>query len=314
MQPLKIAFMGTPAFAVPVLGGLLDAGHEAVAVYTQPDKPAGRGRRPAQPPVKEYALARGLPVLQPSSLRSQGVQDQLESLAPDVVVVAAYGRFLPPPVLDLPPLGCLNVHPSLLPKYRGPSPVSSAILNGEAVTGVTIIRLDEGMDSGPIVAQTEEPIGVRETAEELTARLFLLGASLLVEVLPRWARADIQARPQDDSQATVTKLLSREDGEIDWGLGAGQIARQVLAYHPWPGTFTRWSGKTLKIMEASMVVLEGEAPSPPGLVVSLADGGLGVATGDGVLAVERLQLQGRQVVSARDFVRGHPEVSGSVLS
>ena len=313
MQPLKTAFMGTPAFAIPVLSGLLDAGHEVVAVYTQPDKPAGRGGRPAEPPVKQFALERDLPVFQPSSLRSQGVQDQLESLSPDVVIVAAYGRFLPPPVLDLPPLGCLNVHPSLLPKYRGPSPVPSAILNEDAVTGVTIIRLDEGMDSGPIVAQTEEPIGPHDKADELTARLFQLGSSLLIEVLPRWARGEVQARPQVDSQATVTKLMSKEDGEIDWKLGADLIARQVLAYHPWPGTFTWWSGKTLKIIEASTIVLEGEAPSPPGLVVSLPDGGIAAATGDGVLAVGRLQMQGRQVVSSRDFVRGYPNIAGSVL-
>ena len=305
--------MGTPAFAIPVLGGLLDAGHEVVGVYTQPDKPAGRGRRPTAPPVKAYALEHGLPVFQPVSLKSRDVQDHLASLAPDVVVVAAYGRFLPATVLDVPPLGCLNVHPSLLPSYRGPSPVPSAMLNGDAVTGVSIIRLDEGMDSGPIVAQTEAPIDPHERADELTARLFQLGASLIVEVLPRWARGQIQAQPQHDSRATVTKLLSREDGEIDWRLGAGLIARQVLAYHPWPGTFTWWSGKMLKVVEASADVHEAEAPSPPGLVVSLTDGGLGVATGEGVLTVEQVQLQGRQVVSARDFALGHPKVVGSAL-
>ncbi len=305
--------MGTPAFAVPVLSTLLEAGHDVIGVYTRPDRPAGRGKRLAPTPVKEYALGRGLHVFQPASLRPQRVQNKLVCLSPDVIVVAAYGLFLPPETLNLPPLGCLNIHPSLLPKYRGPSPVASAVLNGDQITGVTVMKQDEGWDTGPIVAQREAVIGPHETTEDLTARLFEMGASLLVEVLPRWAEGQVQARPQDEADATVTRRLSREDGEIDWGLGALRIARQVRAHHPWPGSFTRWGGKLLKVVDAAAVEPHPGGPSPPGLVVSLPEGGLEIATGDGVLEVSRLQLEGRKAVSAREFVAGYGDFVGATV-
>lgn len=303
--------MGTPRFALPVLSALLDAAHEVVGVYAQPDRSAGRGKRSASSPVKGFARERGLAVFQPASLRPRREQEELDSLSPDVIVVAAYGLFLPSGTLALPPLGCLNVHPSLLPRHRGPSPVASALLEGDSVTGVTIIRLDQGMDTGPIVAQQETAIGPNENALELTDRLFEMGASLLVEVLPEWAEGRIQARPQDDSKATSTRLLSKEDGEIDWGLGAARIARQVLAYHPWPGSFTRWRSKLLKVIESSAVEATATTSSPPGLVLSLRNGGLGIATGEGVLEVRRLQLEGRKAVGASEFARGYPDFVGS---
>ena len=303
--------MGTPDFALPVLSALLDADCDIAGVYTRPDKPAGRGKKPSAPPVKQLALELGLSVYQPPSLKPQDVHRQMAALSPDMIVVAAYGRLIPANILGLPLLGCLNVHPSLLPRYRGPSPVAWAILNGEDITGVTIIKLDEGIDSGRVVASRETRIGPEETAGALTARLFEMGASLLVEILPGWGQGQIEARPQDDSQATFTKLLSRDDGKIDWELGAEQIARQVRAYYPWPGTFTHWDGRLLKIIEARVAEPAAFHGQRSGMVVSLPDGGLGIATGDGVLEVLRLQLEGRKAVNAREFLQGHPQFLGA---
>lgn len=305
--------MGTPAFAVPVLSALVEAGQEVVAVYTRPDRPAGRGRRQIAPPVKRFAEERGLRVLQPATLKPSSVRQELASLSPDIAVVAAYGRLIPSETLSLPRLGFLNVHPSMLPRYRGPSPVSAAILNGDDVTGVTIIKLDEGMDSGPIVASRETHIGPDETAEALTARLFELGAALLVDVLPRWARGEIEAQPQEHSKATVTRLLSKEDGEIDWRLDAAQIARQVRAYQPWPGSFTHWHGKLLKIIGARAVGYTGSAAASPGRVVALPDGRLAAVAVEGALVLDSLQLEGRRAVSAKEFAQGHRDFVGSSL-
>ena len=305
--------MGTPTFAVPVLSALMGAGQEPVGVYTQPDKPAGRGRKPAAPPVKQFAQERGLRVLQPTSLRPKEVEAEMSSLGPEVLVVAAYGRIIPSNILSVPPLGSLNVHPSILPRYRGPSPVSSAILSGETVTGVTIMVIGAGVDSGPVLGHRETPVGPTETAEELTTRLFEMGASLLVEVLPVWAEGRIQARPQDESQATLTRRLTKEDGEIAWSLSAVNIARQVRAYYPWPGSYTRWKGTLVKIVAAHALERTEGTPLPQGAAVSLAGSGLGVATGEGVLAVSRLQLQGRRAVGAREFLQGYPDFVGATL-
>ncbi len=301
--------MGTPDFAVPVLSRLMDAGHDVVAVYSQPDRPAGRGRKLVPTPTKRFAEERGIEVRQPNSLRSGAESAGLASLSPEVVVVAAYGLFLPPEALEVPPLGCLNIHPSLLPRYRGPSPVVSAILNGDDETGVTIMKLDEGMDSGPLLAQAKVPIADRETGPELTRRLFDLGADLLVDTLPGWASGDIQAKPQDESCATITTLVKKEHGEIDWTDDAERIARMVRAYQPWPGTFTHWDGKLLKILEATAIA--GDAR--PGHIVGLDDGGVGIGTGDGLLVVNKLQNEGRRPSDARDFVRGYPDFVGAEL-
>jgi len=305
--------MGTPEIAAPVLEALLEAGHEVLGVHTRTDRPAGRGKRPTASPVKEFALERGLPVFQPASLRTGAAQRELAELSPELIVVAAYGLFLPGAVLSLPPFGCLNVHPSVLPRYRGPSPVAAAILSGDPSTGVTVIKLDEGMDSGPIVALRETEIGPEENAEGLTARLFRLGAEVLVEVMPDWAAGRLQATPQDESLATTTRLLSREDGEIDWELGADRIARQVRAYHPWPGGYTRWQGKLLKIIEASVSEAADTTPASPGQVVSLPSGGLGIAASEGVLEIRRIQMEGRRAADAREFVRGYPEFVDSMV-
>ena len=252
--PLKIVFMGTPGFAAPVLPALMDAGHDIAGVYTQPDRPSGRGRRSRPSGVKALAVERGLRVFQPESLRrDEGARRDLASLGPDLTVVAAYGLYIPSDVLAAPRLGCLNIHPSLLPLYRGPSPVASAILNGDGVSGVTVMVVTERMDAGPIVAQKETPIGPEETTPELTARLFQMGAELLLEVLPGWQRGDIRPREQDESRATLTRRLSRDDGRIDWSRPAAEIARRVRAYDPWPGSFTYWRGKMLKMSGVSVL-------------------------------------------------------------
>ena len=298
---------------VPVLDALLDAGHEVVGVYTRPDRSAGRGKRLAVPAVKRAGVDRGLPVFQPLSLkRDRESCMKLASTSLDAIVVAGYGMLLPAGILTSPRLGCLNVHPSLLPHYRGPSPVSWATLNGDAITGVTIMKLDEGMDTGPILAQREMAIGSDENAEDLTTRLFNIGSKLLVEILPRLDRGEIQAQPQDDSQASVTRRLSKEDGHIDWGRPASYIARQVRAYHPWPRAFTHWQSKLLWIVEASATESWTESQVSPGHVILLPEG-VGIATGEGTLMLSKVQLEGRRTVGAQDFVRGHREFVGSNL-
>ena len=304
---MRIVFMGTPDFAVPVLSRLVEVGHDIIAVYSQPDRPAGRGRRLVETPMKRFAGERGLEVRQPNSFRSEAECAGLASLSTEVVVVAAYGLFLPSEILQMPLLGCLNIHPSLLPRYRGPSPVVSAILNGDDETGVTIMKLDEGMDSGPLLAQAKVPIAERETGPDLTRRLFDLGASLLAKTLPGWASGSIQASPQDESQATFTTLVKKEDGEIDWTDDAERIERMVRAYEPWPGTFTHWDGKLLKILDATSTA----GSASPGQLVGLRDGGIGIGTGDDVLAVDKLQIEGRRPSDAQDFVRGYPNFLGS---
>ncbi len=314
-QPLRVVFMGTPAIAVPSLDALVADGQRVVAVVTQPDRAAGRGRRVAPSPVKEAAQRHGLTVLQPPSLRSPEVVEALRQLDPDAIVVAAFGQILRPAVLAVPRLGCLNVHPSLLPKLRGASPINFAILEGLPITGVTIMLMDRGMDTGPILTQVAEEIRPDDDAETLGRRLAAIGASLLVSTLHAWAEGRIAPRSQDDSQATYTRPLEREDGLVDWARPAAEIARRARAFYPWPGAYTHWDGKTLKLLR---VRAEPAAPAAvaPGVVAGLDRGGrpgLLVATGEDVLAVERLQIEGRRPMSADEFVRGQPGIVGARL-
>ncbi len=312
---MRLAFMGTPAFVISVLDALIRAdGVEVVGVYTPPDRPSGRGRSPSVPPVKGHALAVGLPVYQPATLRSARAQAQLAALNPDVILVAAYGKLLPPEVLKTPPHGCLNLHPSLLPRHRGPSPVATAILEGDAVTGVTLMLLDEGMDTGPIIAQREHPLSPTDTAETLTAALFQLGVTLLKNLGP-WVSGQLAARPQEEAKATTTHKLERAHGEARWELSAMALERHRRAYTPWPGLFTHWEGKVLKLLD--VVALPAEAgPSPePGQVVPLPlkDVAIGVGTGQGVLGLKALQLEGRRPVTGDEFRRGYPRFIGARL-
>ena len=310
-SPLRVVFMGDARVRRSHTCIATRRGLWIVGVYTQPDRRSGRGRRLTFPPVKQAAIERRLPVFQPTSLRRDAdARQQLASLKPDLILVAAYGLFLPADTLAVPPLGALNIHPSLLPKHRGPSPVATAILEGDTTTGVTLMQLDEGMDSGPIIAQRETTIGVNETAEDLTVRLFEVGARLLADSLPRWRTGEIAPVPQSEADATITRLLRREDGEIDWTRPADHIARQIRAYHPWPGTSTDWNGKQLKVHQAAP--FDNDEDFAPGTVVEI-DQGIGVATGEGILLIQRVQPEGRQAMDIGDFTRGYRGFVGSRL-
>jgi len=305
--------MGTPEFALSSLEYLLLNEYEVVAVYTQPDRAAGRGRSLASSPVKKAALDRGLLVLQPVSFKEAGAVAQLASLRPDVIVVAAFGQVLPPSVLDIPRYRCINIHPSLLPKFRGPSPVAAAILAGDKFTGVSLMLMDRGLDTGPVLAQAQVPISAQDTTGSLTAKLSLIGAQLLVEILPRWTRGEIVPRPQNEAEASYTGTLSKREGAIDWRLPAVVIWRRVRAFHPWPGCFTKWQGKQLKIIAA--VSLPGEASLEAGRVVALNKEGVafGVNTGEGILGILKVQLEGKRTMSSAEFLRGQRQLIGAVL-
>jgi methionyl-tRNA formyltransferase len=319
---MAIVFFGTPAFAVPSLRRLAAGGIQIAAVYTQPDRPAGRGRHTAPPPLKTTALELGLTVRQPESLRDPAALADLAALAPEAGVGVAYGQILRQEVLDIPPRGVLNVHPSLLPRHRGASPIPAAILAGDDQTGVSVILMDAGMDSGPLLAQRAVPIADTDTTASLMERLAGLAAELLAETLPRWLRGEIEPRPQDESLATKAPLLKKEHGEIDWTLPAVDIWRRVRAYNPWPGAYTLLEGTLLHVWEAWP--LPGGA-SPPGTVVLLDDAqrdalppdadrdAFGVATGDGTLAVLVAQREGRRALSAGEFLRGMREFVGRRL-
>ena len=313
---MRLVFMGTPDFAVPVLDALCSNGHDVVAVYTRPDRPAGRGRQLSHPPVKVYAEQHGIPVLQPVSLRQERTIETLTSLEPRAMVVAAYGRILPPEMLRVPPFGVLNVHPSLLPRYRGPSPVTEAILDGESKVGVTVMFLDEGMDTGPILAQRETDVFPEETADQLTRRLFALGSELLAEVLPAWEAGEIKPVPQNEDEASVTRLYSRKDGELDWSKPAEYLARRLRALHPWPGCFTHWEGRLLKVIRGRALE-EDAVEAVIGQVVAPGKAGgyaAGVATGKGVLILDEVQLEGKRPQPTGEFLKGQPHFPGAVLS
>lgn len=313
---MRLVFMGTPSFVVPVLEGLVAAEDvQLVGVFSPPDRPRGRSRSPEMTPVKTRALDLGLNVYQPDSLRSQQVQRELAELRPDVIVVAAYGKFLPPAVLETPSHNCLNLHPSLLPKYRGPSPVVKAIEQGDTETGVTLMLLDQGMDTGDIIAQRGYQLSQLETAEELTVGLFQLGGALLLENLAPWVNGQLDAHPQDEEFATVTRKLERIDGLADWEVAAPALERRARAYAPWPGLFTHWQGGVMKLLEVAVSPLPGGAESLPGKVVALpaADSPIGVVTAEGVLGLKTIQLEGRRAQPAAEFLRGHPEFVGSQL-
>jgi methionyl-tRNA formyltransferase len=307
---LRVIFMGSPQFAVPPLEHLLES-HQVVAVYTQPDRPAGRGRGLVSPPVKRTAQALGLAVVQPASLKEAGAVEQLRGFEPDFIVVAAFGQILPPSILALPKLGCINIHPSLLPRFRGASPVASAILAGDEFTGVSIMLMDEGLDSGPVLARAQIPISAQDTTGSLTAKLSRLGAGLLPEVLANWTRGELTPQPQDETKASYSGSISKDEGEIDWHLSAIDIWRRVRAFNPWPGCYTRWRGKSLKITEAVPLPPEGKAKA--GQVVATSKAAFGIGTGDGVLGVLKLQLEGKQALPAAEFLRGQRDFIGAVL-
>jgi methionyl-tRNA formyltransferase len=318
---MRVIFMGTPEFAVPSLLALCElAGTEIVGVVTRQDKPAGRGSALVAPPVKVAALARQLPVLQPGSLRKAAAQEALAALQPEVMVVAAFGQILPPAVLDLPPHGCLNVHASLLPQFRGASPIASAILADATETGNTIMRMDVGLDTGAIIAQEALPLAPDDTTATLEAKLARQGAALLTRTLPAWLAGTLPAIPQDEALATMTRLIRKEDGVIDWHHAAQAIARQIRAYTPWPGTQTRWRGQPLKVIAGHAldpITLAVAPDAPPGTVFTWGKGAemrLGVVCGEhSALALDVLQLAGKRAANAADVARGQPTLIGATL-
>ncbi len=386
---MRIIFMGTPEFAVPSLEALREAGYEIVAVYAQPDKPVGRGQRQIPSAVKRVAESYGLPMLQPPTLKRPEEKERIAELRPDVIVVAAFGEILPLDILQIPLHGCLNVHPSLLPRHRGASPIASAILSGDKVTGVSIMLMDKGMDTGPVLTQERMPmsftvipasagiqvgmgvdsrrslprtpirggndipvrgrelrqgqrpphlpsqslvsISMGDTTASLTEQLSHLGAKLLVETLPPWVEGKIIPQAQDNREATYSRIITKQDGEMDWHLSAIELERRVRAFQPWPGCYTRWQGKLLKVIAAvpfgisqsgkpgQVVNINLPCPkrditplSPPLLKGDLG-GFAGVQTCEGILGLLEIQLEGKKPLKIEDFCRGQKEFIGSLL-
>jgi methionyl-tRNA formyltransferase len=309
---VRTIFMGTPQFAVTILESLLRSSYQVLAVYTQPEKAADRGRLVVFPPVKKLALEQQIPVVQPESFESSEVVDKLASFQPELIVVTAFGSILPPEVLSLPKFACVNVHPSLLPRHRGPSPVANAILCGDELTGVTIMLMDSGLDTGPILAQERVGISCMETTGSLGAKLADVGARLLLQTLPRWLEGELKPQAQDGSQATYSKLITSKDAEIDWHLSALELWRMVRAYNPWPGCHTWCQGKRLKIHRA--IPLGDGKNGEIGKVIGLAkQPEIGVVTKKGILGLCQVQLEGKREMPVSDFVRGKRDFIGCVL-
>ncbi|MFH0847519.1 MAG: methionyl-tRNA formyltransferase [Chloroflexota bacterium] len=311
---MRLVFMGTPEFSVPILSHLSQGGYQVVAVYTQPDTPSGRGLRLSPSPVKRAALALGLPVATPATLKDERVLRELARFAPEVIVVAAYGKILPNRVLNLPEHGCLNIHPSLLPRHRGATPIPAAILAGDATTGVTVMLMDRGLDTGPILAQVELPIADSDTTGTLTVKLSELASQLIIETLPCWVKKEIRPAPQNEGKATYSGQITRASGEIDWNLPALQLWRQVRAYNPWPGAYTRWREKELKITRAVLMPPARGIEAGRVAADSFPEGvGFGVGTGDGILGIQEVQFAGRRAMPAADFLRGQRDFTGARL-
>lgn len=298
--------MGTPGFAVPTLNMLIQH-YDVVGVVTQPDRPAGRGGELKAPPVKEVASAHAIPVLQPEKLRY--IVEELCAWQADLFVVAAFGQILPQKVLDIPPKGCINVHGSLLPRWRGASPIQAAIRHGDAQSGITIMQMDAGLDTGPVLSKRALDIAPDETGQSLHDKMAQLGAELLRDTLPAYLRGELVPQPQDDSQATYAPQISKDEGRLDWTRSAIELERLVRAFTPWPGTFTTWQSKQLKIHRAGLA--QGQAE--PGRVVALDEGGCAVGTHEGLLRLLEVQLEGKKRLTIEEFLRGQSDFIGGRL-
>jgi methionyl-tRNA formyltransferase len=307
----RIVFMGTPAFAVPSLKQLI-AAEVVVGVVTQPDRPAGRGKKLTESPVKILAQSAGIPVYQPESLKHVNSTSQLQQWKPDLIVVVAFGQILRPHVLKLAERGIMNVHASLLPRWRGASPIQHAILAGDSESGISLMQMDEGLDTGPVFVQEKIQIGAYETAASLHDRLSALGARMLGEYLKSILTDQLVATPQDDSLATYAPRIKKEHAAIDWSKPSYQVDRLIRAMMPWPGAFTRWQGTNLKVISAYPVENYSFGDSLPGDILSY-DGSALVRTGEGGLRLEQVQLAGKQIMPIEDFLRGRPDFIGSRL-
>lgn len=327
---MRIVFMGTPDFAVTTLQALIGSGHEVIAAVSQPDKPIGRKAELRPTPVKAAAMEAGIPVLQPQRLRDPEFTEHLEQLAPDVIVVAAYGKIIPGFILELPRYGCLNVHASLLPKYRGAAPIQWAILDGEEETGVSIMQMNEGLDTGDILTVSKVKIERTETGGSLFDKLAAEGGRLLVETLGLLEKGEVKPQPQPaDSPTPYARMIVKEDGRIDWNRDAAAIERQVRGLDPWPGAWTRLNGKVFKILQSCIpedsetkpeecgkmnpAAASPEQEAGPGCVLNTGAGGIDVCTGNGVLRITEVQLEGKKRMSAADFLRGRPMEKGLLL-
>jgi methionyl-tRNA formyltransferase len=309
---LRVVFFGTPQFAVPTLDALLASRHAVVGVVTQPDRPRGRGQKPTDAPVKARARAAGVTILQPDRLKDPAALNALTALGADIGVVAAYGKILTEAVLAIPPRGMVNVHASLLPKYRGAAPVHRAVIAGETLTGVTIMRVVRALDAGAMLATVGRPIGPDDTSEEIERDLSVLGASLLVATLDRLAAGPVEEVPQDDSLATYAHRLSKEDGVVDWSRSAEAIHNQIRGLHPWPHAFSYVDGQRLILLRSTW------SPEPvdtvPGTIVIAQGDELGVATGAGMLRITELQAEGRRAARTREFLAGRRLLPGQRFS
>jgi methionyl-tRNA formyltransferase len=307
---VRAIFLGTPEFALPTLEAMLAGGVEIAAVITQPDRPAGRGQQPAASPVKRLALERGLAVYQPLKIKAPEAVEYVAAAAPDVIVVVGYGQIIPAAIFERPRLGTINVHASLLPRYRGAAPIQWAIANGETVTGVTTMRIEAGLDTGDILMQREVAIGAEETAPELSARLATVGAALLVETLEALERGAILPRKQEPTQATYAPMLKKEDGAVDWTMTAAQIASRVRGFDPWPGVYSGFRGRLLHLRRVR--VLGGPPAAQPGQLV-VEGRTLRAACGQGWLELVELQPEGKRRMTAQEFINGHRPTVDDIL-
>lgn len=308
---MRVIFMGTPDFAVGTLEEIIKAGHEVVLVVTQPDKPKGRGNAMQFPPVKECAVAHDIPVFQPKKIREEENVAYLREFDPDIIVVAAFGQILPKSILDMPKFGCINVHASLLPKYRGAAPIQWAVINGDEVTGVTIMRMDVGLDTGDMIAKKEIVIAEDETGGSLFDKLAEIGAYLCVETMANIEAGNVAYIPQNHAEATHVSMISKELGLIDWSKSATELEHLIRGLNPWPSAFTKLDGKTFKIWKAK--VKSENTPHPAGTIVSVTKNSMEVQTGDGVLSLLEVQLEGKKRMQIDAFLRGYSVNQGNCL-
>lgn len=308
---MKVIFMGTPVFSVGTLQALCDAGHEVVLAVTQPDKPRGRGKSMQFPPVKEAALERGIEVYQPRRVREPECVEYLKKYNADIIVVVAFGQILPKEILQMPKYGCVNVHASLLPKYRGAAPIQWAVINGENVSGVTTMRMDEGLDTGDMILKEEVVLNEKETGGSLFDRLSSVGADLCVKTLEKIENGTAVYMPQDHEKATMTRMIKKQFGIIDWTKSAKELECLIRGLNPWPSAYTMFHGKTFKIWDAD--VLSGQTGEEPGTVTEVTKDTFSVQTGEGLLILKEVQMEGKKRMTADAFLRGYPVKPGMKL-